>query len=446
MDRFALAAFGPIMSWLLNKATGFESCLKLMKDSQWKGQEYLEDIQLGCIRSILDYAAGHVPYYADSFRNHGFSPDHLRDMDDLMSVPISTKSTMRSAYPDSIYSRKSILDMKTETSGSTGEPFECVVDGQTHSWRMASRFLFDSWMGIEPRDLWLRISTHPMLLERIRARVMGPEVLLPIEYAAKSRFPLIVSQIDRHKPAGLLGVPSSIALLAKHIDETGLKPKHVLKGVVCTGETFPRYQRPLVSSVFGKNVFDRYGLREFGGYLAQDCEYHRGLHVNSLLVYPEILVNGEVAEPGRVGRLVLTDLRNYAMPLIRYDTGDFAAIEDRCECGRGFPVLTGVIGRQNEYVSTKLGVLPSMAVTEKFGLAFAKDLLSFQFIQLQDCTVVVNLVPKTRYDDRVKERIVRYLATYFTSFELNPVREIEPDSSGKRPVFKSMRLAGSQPF
>lgn len=59
---------------------------------------------------------------------------------------------------------------------------------------------------------------------------------------------------------------------------------------------------------------------------------------------------GQPCKPSQVGRVVITSLHNYAMPLIRYEIGDFAEQGRFCDCGRGLPVLNRIVGRQRNMV------------------------------------------------------------------------------------------------
>ena len=106
-----------------------------------------------------------------------------------------------------------------------------------------------------------------------------------------------------------------------------------LKGIVTTGECLSANDRRLIGGAIGAPVYDRYGLVEVAGYVAQECERHTGLHVNGGLAFVEVLKDGEACGPGEKGRLVVTNLHNYVMPFIRYDTGDLATV------GRVFSAL-----------------------------------------------------------------------------------------------------------
>jgi len=413
-----------------------------MEDAQSNKPHDLQRIQFSLLRSTVKHAFLHVPYYARLFAKLGIFPDEIRDFHDFAKIPISTKSGIRQAYPREIYVRNSWLDTKTRTSGSTAEPLEVVIDGKSHAWHLAGRYLFDSWMGIIPGERWLRITGHSQLAKRLRARILRGEVLVPPEWTAKARFNALVDEIDKQKPSGLSGAASYLALLCQHIQESDVKLTHKPKGIFSTSETLLPDQRRLICSVFEVEPFDRYGLGELGGYVAQDCGCHGGLHINPFLVHAEVVRNDQVAEPGETGRLILTDLQNRAMPLIRYDTGDLASLEPECQCGRAFPMLGKLIGRQSDYVCTKLGAFPLVTLTDRFVHAFAQYVHFFQFIQDQNNKTMLKIVPTTRYDEGSAQRILRFLENYFEDFEVHLVPEIEPEPSGKTLSFKRTHSVG----
>jgi phenylacetate-CoA ligase len=88
------------------------------------------------------------------------------------------------------------------------------------------------------------------------------------------------------------------------------------------------------------------------GFIALQCPRHEHYHVQSESVLVEVLdEDGEPVRPGEIGRVVLTSLHNFAMPLIRYAIGDYAEAGAPCPCGRGLPVLKRILGRSRNRVS-----------------------------------------------------------------------------------------------
>jgi len=147
------------------------------------------------------------------------------------------------------------------------------------------------------------------------------------------------------------------------------------------------WQRRSIEQVFNCPVTNRYGCEEVS-LIACECERHQGLHINADSVYVEVLRADDTgaltrpARPGESGSVVVTDLTNRAMPIIRYQVGDVAAFSDRiCPCGRGLPLLERIEGRDADYVVTLDGKLISgISLTENFALQ-VPGVIQFQIVQ-----------------------------------------------------------------
>src|SRR5208282_3466525 len=143
------------------------------------------------------------------------------------------------------------------------------------------------------------------------------------------------------------------------------------------------------------------------GYCALQCPEHEHYHVQSESALVEVLDKaGDPCRPGESGRLVVTSLHNFAMPLIRYDTGDFAEPGGPCSCGRGLPVLDRIVGRVREMLVMPSGArsFPRLR-TEK--LADIAGVVQFQVVQKSIRDLEVRLVVAPSFasadEDRLRE-------------------------------------------
>jgi phenylacetate-CoA ligase len=181
-------------------------------------------------------------------------------------------------------------------------------------------------------------------------------------------------------------------------------------------------------------VTNRYGCEEVG-LIACQCERHEGLHVNGDGVYVEILRYGRPAAPGEPGSVVVTDLRNRAMPLIRYQVGDVANWAGRaCSCGRGFPLLERIEGREADYVTTAAGELISgVSLTENFAM-LVPGIAQLQIVQEELDRFTLRIVRADDFGDASLERIGRLVAERFgptARFECEYLEQIPQEASGK---------------
>jgi phenylacetate-CoA ligase len=150
-------------------------------------------------------------------------------------------------------------------------------------------------------------------------------------------------------PNYLLTYPTTLASLLDHFEASGERPRNLVE-VRTIGETLRADLRERCKTVLGVPIVDAYSAQEVGAIALQCPEsglYH--VHAESLIV--EVLNDaGSACAPGETGRVVVTDLHNFATPLIRYELRDYAQVGPACACGRGLPTLSQVLGRQRNMV------------------------------------------------------------------------------------------------
>jgi phenylacetate-CoA ligase len=152
--------------------------------------------------------------------------------------------------------------------------------------------------------------------------------------------------IARYRRVFLYGYTTVLTDLAKFIIETNKTVSNVA-GVITTAEKLYLPQREVIISAFGCKVYDQYGSRETPG-VAAECG-HGHMHLFTHATYAEFLPLADISLDGDAStpmRIVLSDLNNYAMPLLRYEIGDLGApVDASCPCGRGFPLMRMGVGR-----------------------------------------------------------------------------------------------------
>jgi phenylacetate-CoA ligase len=147
--------------------------------------------------------------------------------------------------------------------------------------------------------------------------------------------------------------PTNLDALLDRCEKSGIRFSN-LREVQTRGEALSTNVRARCDEVLGVPLNDLYGVTEFG-YVAMQCPDTSNYHVQSEHLLVEVLDDdGNSVAPGSMGRVVITDLHNFAMPLIRYDVGDLAVVGSTCSCGRGLLVLEKILGR-----TRSLFVLPS---------------------------------------------------------------------------------------
>ena len=163
-----------------------------------------------------------------------------------------------------------------------------------------------------------------------------------------------ISEMLEWQPKFFVGFGSSLYQVASFLQARSL-PAPKLMAIESTADQLYDAHRSVVESIFQSEVFNMYGSREILS-LACECEQHAGLHVFSDIRLLEIVRDGLPAFPGEEGSIVITDLFNYGMPFIRYEIGDVGTWSEKaCSCGRGFPLLADMKGRNIGTLTTEDG-------------------------------------------------------------------------------------------
>lgn len=304
------------------------------------------DIQFKRLKVIIRYAYDYVPYYHRLFKLAKFKPEYLKDQDDIRKIPITSKKDLQKSYPDSIAKGIDLSKQSsTYTSGSTGIPLKVIKDKRTavcHVTKFGYPYLE---CGVKPRDklVQIRYATESIRMPKIFSLI--PYYMVPV-YAKNEKIVNVLKQIN---PDVIITYPSVLTDLSIG-DTSGINPQKIFS----FGETLPNHCRDLVRDAFGVEINDAYASEEFS-VLAFECNEHNGLHVITDSALLEFLKDEEPVAPGEVGEIFVTGLYNQAMPFVRYRLGDMGVPSDeRCVCGRGWPLIKSVEGRTNDFF-----VLPS---------------------------------------------------------------------------------------
>jgi phenylacetate-CoA ligase len=196
--------------------------------------------------------------------------------------------------------------------------------------------------------------------------------------------------IERVQPTAIVAVPSFLRVIADKARETGFDLRNCsVKKAICIGE--PIRDRTLalnasgraVEAAWGVRVYSTYGVTELANSLCE-CEAGAGGHLHDEQLHLEILdEDGRPLPDGEAGEIVATTFGVEAMPLIRYRTGDCAAMfREPCVCGRTTPRLGPILGRNHHklkcrgvsvFPSTLAAVLEESAGVELFIIIARKE-------------------------------------------------------------------------
>ena len=435
------------------RVTAILAILFQLEHSQWWPSEKIRGLQFRQLGRLLAHAYRTVPFYRERQRKAGLTAKAPLTPEQWAEIPLLQRQDIQAAGPALHSTRVPDGHGRVSTiftSGSTGKPIGSL--------RTELTGLF--WESFTLRDhLWHR-RDPTQKLAAIRSAKEGaspypdgsvgrwgfgsdaifnaaPAISLNINCTVEQQ----VEWLQRQNPAYLLTFPSNVLRLAKHCLEKGIELRN-LRQVQAISEVLGAEIRAACRQAWGVPVTDLYSSREVG-YMALQCPDHEHHHVQAEGVLVEIVDDrGRACAPGEVGKVVVTPLHNFAMPLLRYEIGDYAEVGESCSCGRGLPVLRRILGRVQNMV-----VLPSgerhwtLLSSENIG-AFLDiaPIRQYQFVQKNLQSIESRLVVERdltpEEEDHLRKWIVNKLGHPFeVTFTYH--EEIARSASGKYQDFIS---------
>jgi phenylacetate-CoA ligase len=443
----------------------FRAALDAMQAAQWLPPDELRERTRLRLAALLRHAASHVPFYRDICKQAGLAPEELTGFDHLAVFPVLAKADYRER-PDNDFAADNVPPFRhipRSTSGSTGEPFAFSLDRNALPVIFASHLFYDSWIGLRPFDRYVRIVSPPgpvpparegpawfRLRQEATRRLQQfyeayTQRKLSVWEVDSQRAAEIWREIEAFRPDFVLGYTSVLADIADELRSRGLSLSRRPRGIITAAEVLTPARRSAIERYFLAPITNRYGLRELGSWSAQSCaENPENFHINTELVVCEILRDdGSPARAGEIGRVVLTDLWNFARPFIRYFTGDMAlAAAGQCACGRGFPLMGPIDGRSQECLHTVSGKTLSPAVLGHYVCVYHGHydaIREYQLLQEAPDRVRLLVVPSSAWKEQVSTLIQRELENLLGAemqVRVDKVASIPPDASGKRPIIK----------
>ncbi len=382
----------PLHERLKGKAT--HARLAELERSQWLGPDALRALQLERLRRHLEWAYREVPYYRQVLDEHELPPHRVQTFDDFARVPLLTKDILRERLAD-LQPRTPLRGVqRLSTGGSTGAPVTVLVDREraafTDAARLRAHRWFDADMGAREIVLW----GSPIELgrqDRLRSArdwLLNSRLLSAFDLG-ESGLARYAAAVRAYRPQKLYGYASALALLAGYLARTGGLPRRdAPRAVFTTAEPLYDFQRAAITAAFHCPVATEYGCRD-GGLVALECP-SGSLHIAAEGMHVEVLP-GAPGDAG--GELVLTNLASYALPIVRYRSGDVGALDPTpCPCGRGLPRLARVEGRRTDFLVTPSGKLMH-ALSVIYVLREIPGLREFQVVQEALDHVRVRVVP-----------------------------------------------------
>lgn len=390
-----------------------------MQESEWLDRTDIRRRQDDQLATLLQFAARECPFYSDRFNRAGLPADGRILPESLHRLPLLSRKDVQDNF-DGMKARNLPPGTRPagemSTSGSTAAPVRIVVTtANVLMWNAC--YVRDAiWAGLDFRGTLASLRHFPK--EHVQAHspqggahpawggqigeylVTGPSCSMDVGQDAEAQ----LAFLQRNDPWYICSYPSNLEIMGRIVESGGIEFPS-LKRILTIGEVLPSTLRAYIERVYRVGVWDVYSCVETG-YIASQCPSGHCYHVHDENVLLEILDgNNQPCPPGTAGRVVITSLMNFGMPLIRYDIGDYGVLSPRpCPCGRGLTAVAEVIGRQRGQL-----LLPDGRVKFSSQMSIAiRDagfIRQFKVVQHERDRIEVFVVPMDGFGDAQKRKI-----------------------------------------
>lgn len=438
-------AYMSIVDPLVNGKSQYQlpARLKKLQRLERMSVDELRARQLQATQKLLQHAYDSTPFYRTRLDEAGIVPADISCLEDLQKIPALTREDIRNNL-DRLWSRRYPREslQQSATGGTTGAPVVLLRSNECLAQRFAVQLHLDGWAQLWPGDKIFRLwgaqqdfNPNPswrwrMYDRYVRRNVWAPTSLFSAEILEKHR-----ELMNDFRPKIVYAYPTPLALFCEYLRSCG-KTYHRPTSAICTAEPLQDHQREIIEQTLACPVFEQYGSRDFGIIGAQ-CEARESMHLHPAAAYVEFLpISG--AEREGLHEILVTDLTNDAMPLIRYQIGDCAFVSSSpCSCGRSFPAVTKIAGRitDNFYMANG-NVIPGVIVGVHLThlLRVRPGIAKVQLVQDTTTEFRVRYVPGITFDASDIDFLRSKLRAFFTdqvTWKFERVEEIERERSGK---------------
>ena len=347
-----------------------------VKKTQWWSKAELEALQNKYLRHLIKHVYQNVPFYHNLFRKRGLYPDDIQTKEDLVKLPIIDKKLMRKHYETFSCPLYRLGTFKS--GGTTGSPWRYHW---SYLWiRMWEDIIWRgwNWAGYTKGKRMASFFSGGLGHAASAGLIIGGTI-------NTAKLESLVKQLKAYKPQHFYVFPNAAYIVAKYLlehNDTFLK----VESIITTAEPLFDWQREVIKEAFQCEVFDEWGSND-GANTASECSEHVGLHHAAERNIIEIVD----------GRIIATDLWNYALPFIRYENGDAGKWLDECPCGRKLPLLK-VFGRADDVILAPTEIIISSVIESPLmNLAIGID--SMQIVQKSLELIELKVVKDSNFSD-----------------------------------------------
>jgi phenylacetate-CoA ligase len=401
----------------------------------------IEEIQRKKLKLLVNHAYENVPYYRKLFNSSGIEPADIENMEDLAKIPTTGKLQLQNLPLEEILARNVDVNrcLSDVTSGSTGIPLRVYFTPEDYLYRslIFIRTFMETGYRLTHRQAIVCdtrfVNNRKYWFQRIG---VFRKKYIPVQIDLQQQ----IEMLREYNPHYIHGYPRSLELIAQEMQKRGIDSLSPV--MVCTGaELVSKRTKETINAAFGVRMVDTYASIETG-LMAWQCEIGKGYHINSDSVVLELLQKGRPSMPEERGRVVVTNLHSYAMPIIRYELGDICSFSDNiCPCGREIPLMAIIEGRIDDLIHTPSGkILSPNSITNT--MEAIAGISQFRVVQEKESQLYVQLVQGKGFSEEVPQNVKRLLTELVgdgIEIEVEIVKGIAREYSGKiRAVISKM--------
>ena len=427
-----------------------------LQKNQWLTRQELDGLRWQRLKQLLNVTYETIPFYRDLWKRSNVDPRRFDALHNMLDLPVVDKQILTRAQQEDGFGLSKQKDYDVaHTSGTTGIRFQIPFTFATFQkkyanhlrqmyacgWRLGvssatlhysghSQFRGKYTGRPDDREPFMRVRETALAIAH-RRRVLTPYHSLETgdDAQVRSWYDALASR----QPYMFETLDFNLPILKDYIERHDLPRLHIPKTFVLG--TYSRALRNELQRFFSTELFNRYSPHEIEG-VAFSCNVHRGMHMAIDCYHTEFLdQQDQPVGPGEIGHIVVTDMENHLMPLIRYKVGDVGHYYDEpCTCGRTMPLMGDIDGRTRDCFKSAHGALIAPSQVAAI-LQDEPDVVLFQAVQNESLNVRVDIVyrsnsPVVTVNERIRKHFEKLLGTG-VPLALSAVRSIRLEQNGK---------------
>jgi phenylacetate-CoA ligase len=326
------------------------------------GKAEIKKFQESRLPGLLKYLNEKSPFYSKIFKQHNIDICHIKTMEDLINIPVTTKDMLQKNNMDFLcVERSKIIDYIT-TSGTLGEPVTFAMTENDLERLAYNEYISFLCAGGSATDIYQLMVTMDRRFMAGLAYFSGiRKIGAGVVRVGPGNPELQFDTIHRIQPTSIVTVPSFIIKLIEFAENNNIDlNKTSIKRAICIGEALRNNDFTL--NTLGSRIVEKWDIQLFSTYASTEmgtafteCELGKGGHHHPEMIIVEFLdENDKPVREGEPGEVTITNIGVEGMPLLRFKTGDICYhYTATCNCGRNTMRLGPVIGRKKQMLKYK---------------------------------------------------------------------------------------------